>query len=204
MCAVHRRDGCLQVIEYTLLPLYDPSIPLESFMSPAQARKFRSALRGATEAAWSSFVDCTNRNCTRGHCTPVFSDNMKTSLSGYTCVPSGSVQDGGPAPLSAAAFARDMSQRDPLAMSALPTLPSIHLLQVRHPVSRTFDLCWLCLSCGMHVSCWRKADTAFPYCLADFVVPCIVYAMIRLAGRAQHPSWHPASRAARHPHAQQE
>jgi hypothetical protein len=47
-----------QVVEYTLRPLYDPEIPLETFLSAQQASAVRSALKNATEDAWTSARQC--------------------------------------------------------------------------------------------------------------------------------------------------
>jgi hypothetical protein len=118
---------CLQVIEYSLLPLYDPAIPLESFMSSSQTLRFRGALQNATEAAWGAFALCT-ANCTTGYCAPLL-DSLAMSVS-YQCQPAGRVEDSGPAPLSAADMASELSSRMSLTSSALPTTTSVPLLQV--------------------------------------------------------------------------
>ena len=118
----------VQVIEYSLLPLYDPAIPLESFMSGSQASTFRSALKNATEAAWAAFAVCANTNCSTGYCAPIV-DPLAMSVR-YECQPSGRVEDSGPAPLSAADMASELSSRMSLTNSELPMTTSVPLLQV--------------------------------------------------------------------------
>jgi hypothetical protein len=120
------------VIEYALLPLYDPSIPLESFMSSTQAGAFRGAIRNATEAAWTATQTCTsNINCTSGFCKPNV-DFVAKSVN-YTCVVPGSAGSSAPAPLSPAAMARELPARMPLSQSGGTVAPSLPLLQVGAP-----------------------------------------------------------------------
>ena len=117
------------MIEYTLLPLYDPILPLESFMSKTQADRFRSALQNATEAGWAAYQGClVSNNCTT-YCQPDLDD--ATPAVTYTCAPEGSVDASAPAPLSAAAMSRELPARMPLVDSSMPLTTSVQLLQVR-------------------------------------------------------------------------
>lgn len=115
------------MIDYTLLPLYDPSLPLESFMSDAQASTFRAALRGATEAAWSDNQVCTS-TCS-GLCKPLV--DLTAFAVGYPCTGVGNVDAQLPAPLSAAEKARQLTPRVPISASAMLPVASLQLLQVR-------------------------------------------------------------------------
>ena len=121
------------MIEYSLLPLYDPSLPLESFMSGAQAQRFRAALRNATEASWAALQVCS-RNCTAGYCSPRVDREAATVT--YSCSQPGDVAATAPAPLSVTDMAREMTVRRPLAMSSLTLTDSIQLLQVGAARSR--------------------------------------------------------------------
>lgn len=121
------------MIEYSLLPLYDPALPLESFMSGAQARRFRTALRDATEASWAALQACSAQ-CTAGYCSPRV--DWEAATVAYSCSRPGEVADTAPAPLSVTDMAREMTARRPLAMSSLPLTGSIQLLQVGAARSR--------------------------------------------------------------------
>lgn len=58
---------CGQVTKFSLRPLYDPLIPLETFATSEQAGAFRDAIRAATEASWANARTC-QANCTDGFC----------------------------------------------------------------------------------------------------------------------------------------
>lgn len=121
-----------QVIEYSLRPLYDPAIPLESFMSISQAQTFRSALRSATEAAWAKAGVCST-NCTalygaNGYCVP--QADIAGATVAYSCQGPGSLLTQQPAPLSSTAKQMELSPRQPLRESAMMSVPSMQILQV--------------------------------------------------------------------------
>lgn len=50
------------MIEYTLRPIYDPAIPLETFMTSSQAKSFRQIIKNGTEIGWALNLEC-NRAC---------------------------------------------------------------------------------------------------------------------------------------------
>ena len=137
-------------MEYSLLPLYDPTLPLESFMGPRQATTFRRVIRDATEAAWAAYQTCTtSSNCTDGYCTPVV-DESSASVT-YQCQHPSTVDATAPAPLDVAAMAQEVPQRVPLVQSSMPLPPSILMLQVRphagRQTGRQARSCGCC-SCG--------------------------------------------------------
>ena len=117
---------CAQPIEYSLLPLYDPELPLESFMSADQAATFRRVIKAATENAWSASVACEAGCAT--YCEPVV-DFVGKNVS-YSCVAAGNLTSTEPAPLDMATFARELSSRIPLSSAMLPIVPAVSLLQV--------------------------------------------------------------------------
>lgn len=49
------------MIEYTLRPIYDPAIPLETFMTSNQARTFRQIIKNGTEIGWALNLECNLR-----------------------------------------------------------------------------------------------------------------------------------------------
>lgn len=110
------------MIGYSLLPIYDPIIPLESFMSNLQAARFRAAVKAVTEEDWASYATCMS-NCTTGFC-------VARDGGGYRCESPGTLVTELPAPMSAEARARIMPSRNPISEASQDVIPSLTLLQV--------------------------------------------------------------------------
>lgn len=107
-----------------LRPLYDPSIPLESFLGAILAPYFRNALKSATEAIWAGAQSCRS-TCASGYCRPVV-DPSGSSVS-FTC------EKPGPVPGPEVYDADLATTREPMALlgGGASPLPSLPLLQVR-------------------------------------------------------------------------
>jgi hypothetical protein len=115
---------CAQVIKFSLRPLYDPVIPLESFATAAQAAAFRDALRTTTEASWAKAKSCQS-NCTTGFCRSTLDTDMTVN---YQCELPGTVDTGGSMPLrKAPAF---QIERKPLGLGDAPVVPGLAFLQL--------------------------------------------------------------------------
>lgn len=64
------------MIEFSLLPLYDPVLPLEYFMTSAEAMSFRTILKNVTDGTFVANAECQET------CKAV-SVNGKVTQSGY-------------------------------------------------------------------------------------------------------------------------
>lgn len=79
-----------QVIQSEFLPLYDPSIPLETFISKSRADLVRTWLEDVTLEAFQDNEDCfTSPPCssTGGYCKPTVDEEAATVT--YNCTADG-------------------------------------------------------------------------------------------------------------------
>jgi hypothetical protein len=120
-----------QVLEYLLRPLYDPAIPLETFMTRRQAVAFRAGLKDATERAWAGAHNCTiacerQSPAAQGFCRSE-SDPTNRSLA-YVCEQPGNVSTE-PFVLSKASLASGLV-RTPLSEASNPPLLALNFLRL--------------------------------------------------------------------------
>lgn len=113
------------MIQYSLRPIYDPLLPLESFMPIGDAAKFRAAIQDAVQVNWAAANACVAAVSSKGHCRPVPDFSTKTvqfqpEEPGAIIAPE--VYD------AQLEITREM--RTPLGMSGRLPLASVSLLQV--------------------------------------------------------------------------
>lgn len=127
----------VQIVQFGLRPLYDPEIPLETFLSPDLASSFRGALKNVTETEWAK-IDVCNQNCTLfgdGVCITV--PDISTKTVSYECVYSKPLPDEPPIQSYASDTTRAMQGRMLLSQGQLPPVQGVQFLQVsvgRHAI----------------------------------------------------------------------
>lgn len=133
-----------QVIEFSLRPLYDPEIPLETFLSRDLATAFRNALKTVTEYEWDQTAQCNQLPfCASvgGVCIPNPDRTSKTVS--YQCVTPGSLADDPPIQSLASDSTRGRQGRVPIAEGELPPILSMQFLQVIRTLhTYVHNLCW--------------------------------------------------------------